>query len=188
MKAQVKIKAPEIFRPKREIDLRTRALARQAGRILRDEIRKQIPAGSGKVGRWPSCMATGALQSAVVMQEPIKRNNKWHVRVGIQKRRRAARYARIHEKGGVITPKTKPRMVFVIPPQCVKNAPVKKKRGGKGGGGTGNVVIPLKDGSLLIIATHVQIREKRYFEKGWSAGRRRIISEIGISVKGHAIR
>lgn len=88
----------------------TRAAARDAGRTARDAIRKQVPNGAGPVGKWPGYAAKGNLQKAVVAQEPQPIGGRsrdaggWEVRVGVQRTRKAAVYARIHELGGTIRP------------------------------------------------------------------------------------
>ena len=122
--------------------LATRAAARDAGRTARDAIRRQVPDGTGPVGRWPGYAATGRLRAAVVAQEPVRLSSRtqnagdWEVRVGVQRTRRAVVYARIHEWGGTIRPVRAKVLRFVLHGQ-------------------------------VVFAQRVRIRRKRWFLTGW---------------------
>jgi len=141
---------PDLARPRRAMALSTREAARKAGRILRDSVRSEVPPPA--VGKWPGYAAKGRLKSAIVAQEPIKRPRAgdWLVRVGVQWRRKAAVYSRIHEYGGTIRP---------------------RKPGGY-------LVFKLPDGQW-IRTKKVRIRRKYYFLAGFRKALPKIQSELG---------
>lgn len=126
----------DLRKPRHAFNVATRESGREAGRIIKAHIRAQIPPPKG-VGKFPGYAATGKLQDAIVAQEPVqKTNGTWQVRVGIQRTRKAAVYARIHNVGGIILPVKGKYLVFVG-----------------------------QDGKL-VFARRVRIRRKLYFSTG----------------------
>lgn len=118
-----------LAKPRRAMVMATRETARQAGRIAKEEIKRQVP--PPQVGKWPGYAATGRLKSAIVAQEPVQRaRGGWEVRVGIQHTRKAAVYARIHEVGGVIRPRKAKVLRFVINGQVIfaQRVRIRRKR------------------------------------------------------------
>lgn len=149
MPLSYRAKPADLKTPRKAMRLATRAAARDAARTARDAIRKQVPNGSGPVGKWPGYAATGKLQAAVVAQEPVQLGSRshnagdWEVRVGIQRTRKAAVYARIHELGGTIRPVRAKALRFVLHGQ-------------------------------VIFTQRVRIRRKRWFLTGWRLAQKEI--------------
>lgn len=129
-------KPADLRAPRKAMRLATRAAARQAGRTAREAIRKQVPNGAGPVGKWPGYAAKGRLQAAIVAQEPVQIGSRsrdggsWEVRVGVQRTRKAAVYARIHEQGGTIRPVRAKVLRFVLHGQVIfaKRVRIRRKR------------------------------------------------------------
>lgn len=149
MKGSARVtKRPNLEKPRRAMEAGTRRAAREMGRITREEIRRQVP--PPQVGLWPGTQATGALKDAIVAQEPtsLRKGQGWRVAVGIQRTRKAAVYARIHDVGGVIKP---------------------RKQGG---------VLRFVINGEVIFARRVRIRRKRWFSRGWAAAMERLRAEM----------
>jgi hypothetical protein len=101
--------------PQRAFLIASRDAAREAGRIIKEEIRSNIPPG-GK-GRFPgwetgSKPETGSLKTSIVAQAPRRHGNGWSVHVGVQRTRKAALYAEVHESGRIIRARNVEFMVF----------------------------------------------------------------------------
>jgi hypothetical protein len=90
--------------------LRTRALARRMAAAGRDNVRANISSPT-----FPGYAISGALAKKVVASEPAKSGNGWVALVRVLLTGRQARYATIHELGGVIKARAAPFLVFFIP-------------------------------------------------------------------------
>lgn len=89
--------------------LRTRALARKMAAAGRNNVRANISRPT-----FPGYAITGALAKKVVASEPQKTGSGWVALVRVLLTGKQAKYALIHELGGVIRAKNKP-LVFFIP-------------------------------------------------------------------------
>lgn len=153
------VKRPNLARPRKAFATATRETARQAGRVAKEEIRLQVPPPAGR-GKFPGYAATGKLQAAVVAQEPVRRARAgdWEVRVGVQRTRKAAVYARIHNVGGIIRARRAPYLVFRLP-----------------------------DGRW-IRTKQVRIRRKLWFTTGWQQAKARLQGQLGRTFRSQLLK
>jgi hypothetical protein len=94
-------------------------LAGTVGRAMRDNIRANIaPKSAG--GVFPGYAMTGQLRKSVEATTPKRTRGGWLVVVRIVPRGRVARYAEIHETGGIIRAKRAPYLHFKVQGQWVR--------------------------------------------------------------------
>lgn len=146
--------APEVLRSSKALHKRFETANRNAGRVagkhVQESIRARIPHGAfGRVGNFPGYAATGQLWQDVKVSEPKQSRTAlgrfasgWKTDVYMDPQGRSRKYQRIHELGGTIRPRTKPYLVFRVPPFVGQWVRVKQ----------------------------VRIRRKRYFATGWKEG------------------
>lgn len=107
--------------------LNTRALARQAGREMRDNIRANVtPRAIG--GVFEGYAMTSTLWKRVVSSKPQKKGGGWIVRVRVWMTGKVRKYARIHETGGIIRAKSAPYLTFKIRGHWVRVKEVRIRR------------------------------------------------------------
>lgn len=155
----------------KRFEMATKAASEEAAKHIQKRIQAQIPPPQGN-GKFPGYAATGTLRNDIIIVGP-KQNRDfrgrfasgWSTEVKVNPSGRSAKYAHIHEVGGIIRPRSKPFMVFALPPNAFSyptSVNVNRKTYAWKG----------KDGLTWIKTTAVVIRRKRYFATGWKDGAR----------------
>lgn len=107
----------------KELQTGLRFTCKRAAEHARDEVRDQIPPPRG-AGRFPGYAATGRLRGNVVSNDPTRTSGGWQASVYVKDDAVTNKYARIHNVGGIIVPRTKPYLVFQIQGHWVRTKKV----------------------------------------------------------------